>query len=105
MIDVHELANAPGAGKAAKALKEAGLWQEVNDDGLPVWKVEVAITKIGWTHVNVAAANASEAKEAAERFCRDNPARGDCFDEYDRTDFEAVNAKPTHEKAEKDWQG
>jgi hypothetical protein len=99
-MNLHELVNAPGAGRAEKILKSAGLWQEVSDDGLPVWKVEVAITKIGWTHVNVAAVNAEEAKEAAERFCRDNPARGDCFDEYERTDFEAVKAKPTHEKAE-----
>lgn len=99
-IDLHELANAPGAGRAAKALKDAGLWQERSADGLPVWKVEVAITKIGWTHVNVAACNAEEAKEAAETFLRDNPDRGDCFDEYERTDFDAVKAKPTHEKAE-----
>jgi hypothetical protein len=99
-VNLHELVNAPGAGRAAKALKEAGLWQEISDDGLPVWKVGVGIVKTGWTTVNVAAASADEAKEAAERFLRDNPARGDCFDDYDTTEFEATSAKPTHEKAE-----
>ena len=28
MIDVHELANMPGAGKAKAALKKAGFWKE-----------------------------------------------------------------------------
>lgn len=33
MIDLHELANMPGAGRAAAALKKAGHWDEY--EGLP----------------------------------------------------------------------
>lgn len=100
-INLHELANAPGAGKAAKALKAAGCWQERSDDGLPIWRVEVAVTKTGWLHVNVPAESSEAALKVAEKFCRDNPDWGDRFDEYDDTAFEASRAKPTHEPADK----
>jgi hypothetical protein len=42
-VDLHALANAPGAGKAAKALRDAGHWQEIAADDLPIWDVELTV--------------------------------------------------------------
>lgn len=73
--NLHDLANAPGFGTAARALKDAGCWQEVDDEsGLPVWRVDIEVTKSGRTYVTVAAESAEEAKRKAKEAIRKDAA-------------------------------
>lgn len=42
-VDLHALANTPGAGKASKVLRDAGHWQEIASDDLKIWNVELTV--------------------------------------------------------------
>lgn len=64
-VDLHELANTPGAGRVRNALRKAGLWQE-DHDGLPLWHVRVEATR-SLEAVVLVAAPTEEAAAAAVR--------------------------------------
>lgn len=61
MIDLHELANMPGAGKATMALKKAGFWDE--DAGKECLKFKVEGTVRFDVAKVISARSENEAKE------------------------------------------
>lgn len=65
-VNLHELANTPGAGKAREALRKAGLWQESHDD-LPRWEVEIEATRSCTAIAIIAAPDAETARKAAHK--------------------------------------
>ena len=72
MIDLHELANMPGAGKATAALKKAGFWDEKLEpvgDGENEYKIKVTgfyEPQPETVTVTVFASSCEEAEELAE---------------------------------------
>lgn len=71
-IDLHQLANAPYAGNAEKALRNAGKWDETRImDGASVFRVKVAVSgtyqpEIETESFTVEASTKQEAIELAE---------------------------------------
>jgi hypothetical protein len=68
--NLHELANTPGAGKAAEALKAAGLWKITAEEiaNLPRWDVTASLTVSATETISVAASSKEEAARLARRF-------------------------------------
>jgi hypothetical protein len=56
-VDLHELANTPGAGKAQEALRKAGCWKLTAEDvaELPRWDVTVDLCVSATETISVAA--------------------------------------------------
>jgi hypothetical protein len=69
-VDLHALANTPGAGKAAEALKAAGLWKITEEEiaNLPRWDVTVSLAVSATETISVAASTKEEAGRLARRF-------------------------------------
>lgn len=89
MIDLHELANMPGAGKARAALKKAGKWDE--DAGKEYLKFKVE----GTVRFDVAKVISARSEgEAAEIFAESVADEHDCDD----TDVEIDNINPMEAK-------
>ena len=65
-VDLHKLANTPGAGTARDTLRKAGCWQE-SDDDLPLWEVEIEASRPVKAVAYIAAPDAVSAKNAAHR--------------------------------------
>jgi hypothetical protein len=69
-VNLHELANAPGAGKAQEALRKAGHWKLTAEDiaELPRWDVTVDLTVSATETISVAASTKEEAARLARKF-------------------------------------
>lgn len=63
-VDLHALANLPGAGRAAEALKKAGAWNEAGG-GSDLWRVECFGTIPFAVTLIVAADSAEQAETRA----------------------------------------
>lgn len=87
-LDLHELANASGAGRAFAALKAAGFIGE--DPGAPKWRVRLERTIRQTAEVEVRARSEKEAQEVArDKADRDQP---DWVDDWTTEDIEALGA-------------
>ena len=75
MIDLHELVNMPGAGKATAALKKAGKWDEY--EGLPYTNYKVEYSVRFMSDTTVKARSEDEAEELAAKKIADDH---DCDD-------------------------
>jgi hypothetical protein len=91
-VDLHALANTPGAGKAAKALRDAGLYRDVAEDGRPVWEVRLAATLTGYYDVTVVADSEAAAATAAESWAKKNLCQSDV--DFGDLDFESEKVTP-----------
>lgn len=79
-INLHELANMPGAGNAAKELQKAGHWDE--DSGKPVKNWIVGVT--GKTTYYIEARSEAEAEEKALKSANHD------FDEIEEIEVEEM---------------
>jgi hypothetical protein len=69
-VNLHELANTPGAGKAQEALRKAGHWKLTDEDvaELPRWDVTVDLSVSVTETISVAASTKEEAARLARKF-------------------------------------
>ena len=75
-VDLHQLANTPGAGVAEKELRSAGHWKIGASNALPEWEVAVEFTVRKRDWVPVRASSAHEAKRIAREMVFKDPHAG-----------------------------
>lgn len=64
-VDLHELVNMPGAGKAEKILQDAGHWKVETPEDAPLWRVNIDYTVSFIDVLTVQASTKAEAVKAA----------------------------------------
>ena len=84
-LDLHALANMPGAGKARRELKARGLWDETVEEGeLRSWRATVWCTTTREETITVEAVTEEMARKKARQALEDD------FDEVDVWDVKEI---------------